>query len=141
MHIIYSSKNGRQVVRAISAGEDIPALIRTEDGNIGCWSCGANVRRTAQNAFICIECGCEMAIGHGKCVTLSMTPDGSILSKVTLVGGLHQNIDVLSNGDVVVFPEPGHGDFSIDHHDPIGITPLKLLMEAADFRRKSGSAA
>lgn len=70
-----------------------------------------------------------MAIGHGRTVKLSMTPDGAVLEKPALVGAEPQTIGVMENGDVAIFPDAGDPDFHPSDHDPIGCTALELLLE------------
>lgn len=141
MYLVYIPKNGKQVVRSIAGDETVPALIRTHDGNVGCWSCGARVLATSANAMICVECGSRMAIGNGRSVNLAITPDGAVLSKPALVGGTPQNIGVTESGDIAIFPMPGHPDFCAANHDPIGCSALELLMDAAASRAMARARA
>lgn len=134
MYFVYIPKNGKQVVRRIAGDEAVHALIRTPEGGIGCWSCGSCMRVTSPQAMVCVECGSQMAIGNGRAFKLSITPDGAILAKSTLVGDVPQNLGVMESGDVAIFPAPGDADFDASAHDPIGCSALELLMDTAASR-------
>lgn len=139
MYILYSSENGSEVVRKIADGDTVPALIKTECGDLGCWNCGARVRCLSSNSMACTECRARMAIGNGRTVKLSVTSDGALLASAALAGGTPTNIGVLGNGDVVIFPEADAPGFDPSAHAPIGCTAMDLLLETAANRSEMRS--
>lgn len=146
MYIIFSTRDGRQIVRHVAAG-NAPELMRTRGGGLGCWNCGGSVSvRTCTPLCLevaCTECAASLAVGLGNaCNKVSLTQDGAMVARPVLFSPDDpQNCMVTATGDLALFARTGDPDFSPSLHDPIHCTALDVHIAETKRRSKERAAA